>query len=64
MNGDGKITITDIVKMNLYIIDVDKGLDGVYLEAGDLIKKENKTEISLVDLVKLSRIFIGVDNFE
>ena len=50
--------------MNLYIIDVDKGLDGVYLEAGDLIKKENKTEISLVDLVKLSRIFIGVDNFE
>lgn len=64
LNGDGKITITDIVKMNLYIIDVDKGLDGVYLEAGDLIKKENKTEISLVDLVKLSRIFIGVDNFE
>ncbi len=57
INGDGRITPEDLVKIKLHLIATEK-LTGAYLKAAD-IDADNK--ISINDVAKLKLILIGVE---
>lgn len=56
-NGDGRITITDVVSMQSHVVG-KKTLDGVYALAVDL---NGDGKISVTDVVKAARIVVGKD---
>ena len=56
-NGDGRITITDVVSMQSHVVG-KKSLDGVYALAVDL---NGDGKISITDVVKAARIVVGKD---
>lgn len=51
VNGDGNITITDLVKVKKHIVNAEL-LDGIYEVAGDVT---DTGEISTTDLIKIAR---------
>ncbi len=55
-DGNGKITITDVTKINLHIVNINK-LDGIYAIAADT--NFNK-EISITDLVQVRLALVGL----
>ena len=59
VNGDGKITPTDVTKIKREIVGLEK-LKNEYREAGDV--NESKC-IPTTDLVKVNEILIGIDSF-
>ena len=56
VNGDGKISVLDIVKVNNHIVDESKKLDTIYTLAGDF-NGDNK--LSVLDIVKINNAIIG-----
>jgi Leucine-rich repeat (LRR) protein/translation initiation factor IF-1 len=56
VNGDGKMNVSDIVKINNHIIDATKRLDTIYLLAGDY-NGDNKLNIQ--DIVKVNNAIVG-----
>ena len=56
-SGDGKITVTDVVKLQSHLLN-KTNLSGAYLEAADL-NSDNK--VSITDLVKSARVVAGKD---
>ncbi len=60
LNGDGIISLTDVSKINLHIIGVEK-IDPLYLENADI---NGDGEITLTDLSVLRQVYMGNDNIE
>ena len=56
-NGDGRITITDVVAMQSHVVG-KKTLEGVYALAVDL---NGDGKITITDVVKAARIVVGKD---
>jgi len=56
LNGDGSVTITDLVKIKKDIVDIAK-LKEEYKKAGDLNKDQN---ITITDLAKMRKIIVGL----
>ena len=59
VNGDGKITPTDVTKIKREIVGLEK-LKNEYREAGDV--NESKS-ITTTDLVKVKEVLIEIDSF-
>ena len=59
VNGDGKITPTDVTKIKREIVGLEK-LKNEYREAGDV--NESKS-ITTTDLIKVKKVLIGMDSF-
>ena len=57
VNGDGKITLTDVVALQSHVLDKKK-LEGAYREAADL---NGDGYVTLTDVVKAARVIIGKD---
>ena len=57
VNGDGKITLTDVVALQSHVLEKKK-LEGAYREAADL---NGDGSVSLTDVVKAARVIIGKD---
>ena len=57
VNGDGKITLTDVVALQSHVLD-KKTLEGAYREAADL---NSDGYVTLTDVVKAARVIIGKD---
>ena len=57
VNGDGKITLTDVVALQSHVLD-KKTLEGAYREAADL---NGDGYVTLTDVVKAARVIIGKD---
>ena len=57
LNGDGKITITDLVSLQSHLVG-KSSLTGAYLEAADL---NDDGTISITDVVKAARVIVGKD---
>ena len=57
VNGDGKITITDVVALQSHVLG-KQTLEGAYREAADL---NNDGYVTLTDVVKAARVIIGKD---
>ena len=58
-NGDGELSIFDIVKINNHIIDSSKRLEGMYTLAADY---NQDGELSIFDIVKINNAIIGGSN--
>ena len=56
INGDGKVTITDIAKIKLHIIKKEI-LTGTKFIAADL---NNDKELTITDLARIKIIFLGI----
>ena len=56
VNGDGELSVFDIVKINNHIVDTEKQLQGVYSKAGDYNKDG---ELSVFDIVKINNKIIS-----
>lgn len=54
-NGDGKITIIDLLKIQKHLLNASK-LSGVYKQAGD-VDKDGK--ITIIDLLKFQKYLLG-----
>ena len=59
-NGDGRITITDVVAIQSHVVG-KKSLEGVYELAAD-INLDDK--ITVTDVVKAARIVVGKDSID
>ena len=57
MSGDGKITVTDVVKLQSHLLN-KASLSGAYLKAADL---NGDSKVSITDLVKSARVVAGKD---
>ena len=57
VNGDGRITITDVVALQSHILD-KKALTDAYKEAADL---NGDGKITITDVVKAARVIVGKD---
>ena len=57
VNGDGKITITDVVALQSHVLG-KQTLEGAYKEAADL---NGDGKITVTDVVKAARVIIGKD---
>lgn len=57
-NGDGYLSIFDIVKINNHIIDNNKKLSNIFALAGDLNKDGT---LSVFDIVKINNLLIGIN---
>ena len=57
LSGDGKMTITDIVKAKKHVANVEL-LTGAYKIAGDIT---NTGDISITDLIKMARDVAGIE---
>ena len=57
VNGDGTITLTDVVALQSHVLD-KKTLEGAYREAADL---NGDGYVTLTDVVKAARVIIGKD---
>ena len=62
LNGDGKMTDSDLVKLARYIAKLDKNLEGAYYKATDVHRDNNYAKDS--DLVRMARILVKLDKFE
>ena len=60
LNGDGKMSDVDLLRMVRYKAGLDKTLSGTYLEAADIIKDNKPAEDR--DLLKMVRVLVGLDN--
>lgn len=58
VNGDGKITATDITKIKRNLVGIEK-LNGVYEKAGDINKSNTMTT---TDLLKVKQYIIGISS--
>ena len=58
-NGDGTLSVFDIVKINNHIIDPTKKLEGMYNLAADYNQDGN---LSIFDIVKINNEIIGGTN--
>lgn len=56
-NGDGKVTVTDVVALQSHVVG-KKALEGVYELAADLNLDGN---VTITDVVKAARVVIGKD---
>lgn len=59
VNGDGKITVTDITKIKRKIVGLE-WLDVVFEKAGDI---DNSSNITVTDLIKAKRFLVGIEKF-
>jgi len=59
VNGDGELSVFDIVKINNHIIDENKQLQYIYSLSADY---NNDSEISIFDIVKINNKIIGGEN--
>jgi len=64
-NGDGKISLTDLVQLRKHIVDwknpktgLLENKTGIYLHAIDM---NNDGNISLTDLVRVRKVLVGID---
>ncbi len=57
LSGDGKITVTDVVKLQSHLLN-KINLSGAYLKAADL---NSDGKVSITDLVKSARVVAGKD---
>lgn len=57
VNGDGRISITDVVALQAHVVG-KQTLTGAYAEAADL---NNDGRISITDVVKAARVIVGKD---
>lgn len=55
VNGDGAISMPDLIRMNRYILDMTQ-LTGPYLEAGDVNRKQDG--VNMPDLIKINRYIL------
>lgn len=60
-NGDGKFNAVDLLRLARFLTDIDKNLDGEYLQASDVYKDEKVNE---ADLLKMARVLSELDSFE
>ena len=58
-NGDGKISIADLLKTQKHILGANK-LSGVYEKSADI---NNDNSVTLVDLLKIQKYILGVTKF-
>lgn len=58
-NGDGKISIADLLKTQKHILGANK-LSGVYEKSADI---NNDNRVTLVDLLKIQKYILGVTKF-
>ena len=58
VNGDGKITITDVVALQSQVVGKQE-LTGAYKEAADL---NNDGKVTITDVVKAARVVVGKDS--
>ncbi len=58
VNGDGRITITDVVALQSHVVG-KQTLTGAYKEAADL---NGDTNITITDVVKAARVIVGKDS--
>ena len=56
-NGDGKVTITDVVALQSHVVG-KQTLEGAYAKAGDL---NGDGKITITDVVKAARVVVGKD---
>lgn len=56
VNGDGILSVFDIVKINNHLIDESKSLDGTYKLAGDVNSDDN---LSILDIVKINNAIVA-----
>lgn len=57
-NGSGKITITDVAKVQLHFVNLEK-LTGAYLKAADM---NYTSDITITDLARIQLAFLGLIN--
>lgn len=55
VNGDGTLSVLDIVKINNHLIDSDKILTGLYYTAADY---NTDSELSVLDIVKINNMLL------
>lgn len=55
-NGDGTLSVLDIVKINNHIVDTSKKLSEIYALAGDY---NNDGGLSVLDIVKINNAIVG-----
>ena len=60
INGDGNITVTDLVKVKKHLSDIDL-LDGIYEQAGDVTSTGS---ISITDLVKMAKDVAEIEELD
>lgn len=58
ISGDGRINITDVVRLQAHLLGKDS-LDGAYKSAADL---NDDGKVSITDLVKAARVVVGKDS--
>ena len=62
LNGDGRMSDGDLVKLARYIAKLDLNLNGEYYKASDVHRDKKYAGDS--DLVKMARILVRLDKFE
>ncbi len=60
VNGDGNISITDIVTVNNSLLG-KKPLTGVYVDAADV---DNNGKVTITDIVKINNKLLGKSNID
>ena len=58
VNGDGRLTITDVVALQSHVVGKQE-LTGAYKEAADL---NGDGKITITDVVKAARVMVGKDS--
>ena len=61
LNGDGQMNEVDLLMLARYKVNLDKNLKGEYLRASDIV--ENGVYADNMDLLKMARIIVGLDEF-
>ena len=56
IDGNSEITLTDLAKVKLHLIEKELLIDAVQLKAADI---DNNNEINLIDLAKIKLILVG-----
>ncbi|MBQ5475990.1 MAG: dockerin type I repeat-containing protein, partial [Lachnospiraceae bacterium] len=59
VNGDGKITVMDMVYQQRHILGVEK-LTGVYLKAADACRSTGNGTVELLDMVYVKRHILEI----
>ena len=59
LNGDGKMGDIDLLKLARYKAELDKTLQGEYLQAANIYRDDNIADD--IDLLKMARILAGLD---
>ena len=60
LNGDGQITIIDLLKLSRFIANLDRNISEESLIASDIVEDGKYASIS--DLLRISRVLANIEN--